>query len=194
MVMPSSGPISIAQAHAEWGLGYNIAAYRGCSPGVPTSGPISLASLYGKKKQNYRFWRIFVESTRSATVSVQIRDLQFRGSIGGPSLTSGGSASTNIGASNYFTGFEPWRAFDGNNSTTWRAGALNANPTNQWVSYDFGGITTIQEIAYTSSTAGGSESLQPVAFRIEASNDGANWVTVNRYTPGIWEGVQTFVV
>lgn len=51
MVMPSSGPISMAQAHAEFGLGYNLNAYYGCDSGVPTSGAISLGHLYGKRKR-----------------------------------------------------------------------------------------------------------------------------------------------
>ena len=59
MVMPSSGPISMAQAHAEFGLGYSLSAYYGCDVGVPTSGPISLGHLYGKKKRTpYMFYRI----------------------------------------------------------------------------------------------------------------------------------------
>ncbi|GAB2806422.1 hypothetical protein GCM10027276_03870 [Comamonas piscis] len=87
MVMPSSGPISMAQAHAEFGLGYNLNAYYGCDSGVPISGAISLANLYGKQKRvAYPAYRL---KFQSATESyIRIAEIELREVAGGASLIS----------------------------------------------------------------------------------------------------------
>lgn len=85
MVMPSSGLITMAMAHAEFGLGYNLSAYYGCDLGVPTSGAISLANLYGKQKRvAYPAYRI---KFQSATESyIRIAEIELREVAGGASL------------------------------------------------------------------------------------------------------------
>lgn len=49
MTLPSSGPISIAAAAAEYGLGYPVAlsSFYGRS-GLPSSGPFGFSGFYGK--------------------------------------------------------------------------------------------------------------------------------------------------
>jgi len=51
--MPSSFPISMSQAKAEFNKGNNLRAYLGCAPGVPTSGTIKLSDLLGKSLWGY---------------------------------------------------------------------------------------------------------------------------------------------
>lgn len=86
MVMPSSGPISMAQAHAEFGLGYSLSAYYGCDEGVPTSGPISLGHLYGKRKLPVvNFIKIYDLTIpgSSQTSNIALYEIEVRTTAGG---------------------------------------------------------------------------------------------------------------
>ena len=78
MVMPSSGPISMAQAHAEFGLGYSLSAYYGCDVGVPTSGAISLWHLYGKTA-GFSFYRMDAISAFSNVGAYEIEFIDIFG-------------------------------------------------------------------------------------------------------------------
>ncbi|MEJ5151248.1 hypothetical protein [Comamonas sp. MYb396] len=77
----------MAQAHAEFGLGYNLNAYYGCDSGVPTSGAISLANLYGKQKRvAYPAYRLAFQS--GGDFSIRIAEIELREVPGGASLIS----------------------------------------------------------------------------------------------------------
>ena len=99
MAMPSSGPISMAQAHAEFGLGYNIAAFRGCDLGVPTSGAISLWHLYGKVSgfACYRLDTLVTPGSNAGGFEIQLVDV-FGNVVG---ISSIAAASTSVGNVNY---------------------------------------------------------------------------------------------
>lgn len=84
MVMPSSGPISMAQAHAEFGLGYSLHAYYGCDSGVPTSGAITLGHLYGKKKRaSYTNFALVLNTPYTPCPYFTIGEIEFRETAGG---------------------------------------------------------------------------------------------------------------
>lgn len=105
MVMPSSGPISMAQAHAEFGLGYNLNAYYGCDAGVPTSGAISLGHLYGKKKRpSYNNYCLVFNNTSVGASYFAISEIEFRESVGGPKFAT---------STTYATASRPGTWFDG---------------------------------------------------------------------------------
>lgn len=181
MALPTSGPISLLQLALEYGgsAPHSLNEYYGASPGVPASGTISLVQFLGKKKQNYRWWRLFIETTRSTTVSVIIEELELRATPGGADLTS---PTTPISASAEYVGFRPSGAIDdgtgGGTGTSWRAGAPGANPTNQWLLMDLGTVVTVRELAIKSTT---TEASKPILFRLEGSNDAVNFTTVQSF-------------
>lgn len=123
MVMPSSGPISMAQAHAEFGRGYSLSAYYGCAPGVPTSGIISLSDLYGKSNiPSFQFWKIYNIVTSGNYNTPTINEVEFRTVAGGADYTdtcvdcstinssSGGVGRTTITDNQLITGLSFWGA------------------------------------------------------------------------------------
>ena len=109
--MPSSGPISMQQAHAEFGLGYNLSAYYGCDAGVPTSGAISLSNLYGKRKRTaYNYFCIVMNNQSIGASHFSIAEIEFRETVGGVKFAVNPSYSTASGGNT-----ENW--YDGNTVT-----------------------------------------------------------------------------
>lgn len=114
----------------------------------------------------YRYWRVNLR-TENPNARVWIQDLQFRGVIGGPDLTTPGGAFTvnqfnapNIGS----------RAIDGDSGTTWESSGLLRVAEG---TYDFGVPTEVVEIAVLTASAYST----PSAYSwVSASNDQTAWV------------------
>ena len=53
MTLSTSGAISLAQMHAEFGLGYSFASYRG-KGSVPASGTVYFSQMYGASNVSWK--------------------------------------------------------------------------------------------------------------------------------------------
>ncbi|MEY2250372.1 hypothetical protein [Comamonas sediminis] len=150
----------MAQAHAEFGLGYSLNAYYGCDAGVPTSGAITLGHLYGKKKMpKYQYYKLFyLNSIYAGSYAPGVAEIELRATPGGPDLITGvvGSSSP--------SGIPNAYAADNSTSTIWEGDS--SSTTSQFISLQLGSQQAIKQIAlyipsYYTSIGG---------FRLYASN------------------------
>lgn len=164
MVMPSSGPISMAQAHAEFGLGYSLNAYYGCDAGVPTSGAISLGHLYGKKKTpKYQYYKLYLlKSIYAGSYAPGIAEIELRATPGGPDLIAGVVATTSP------SGIPNAYAADNSTSTVWEGDS--SSTSTQFISLRLDSQQAIKQIALY--IPGFFTSIG--AFRLYASNAPVN--------------------
>lgn len=91
------------------------------------------------------------------TYFIEPASLGFRTEGAGANLALGMEAS----ASNWISGSEPERAFDGDNGTLWSAGAFSP----QWVQIDLGGIFDVGEISMTPSQSPRGETRHVIEGR-----------------------------
>lgn len=76
------------------------------------------------------------------------------------------------------SGYEAFRAFDGNTGTTnasWVT--LNPYPTG-WIALDFGEFRKVSKVKLTSWNNSSAKTHSPKDFLIEGSNDGSKWTTL----------------
>lgn len=74
-------------------------------------------------------------------------------------------------------------AFDGDTSTKWRDLS-----TTSWIQYEFGGGVSKVVSGYTITSSGGNYKRDPKDWEFLASNDGANWVTLDSRQEVIFPG------
>ena len=100
-----------------------------------------------------------------------------------PLMTSNTSPSGVASAGSTQVGFEAWRAFDQNDSTSW-ASAVGGVNTTSWVSYQLtSSVIAKRYFLLRPSTS----SNRPLFWRFEGSNDGSSWTileTVSVDVPG----------
>lgn len=111
-----------------------------------------------------RYWRI-QDLAGFFLNSVSI--IEFRHSLTGATLCTGGTAS----ASTTYSSYSAANAFDGNSSTFWAAGTTGT----QWVGYDFGvgNEASVQYVLMKSRSGYGGQ--MPQAFSVQSSNDSSTW-------------------
>jgi hypothetical protein len=129
-------------------------------------------------------WRILIYTSLSGHDSLSVTDIQFRGSIGGPNLATGGTPIAD--SSNGTNGGTLAGAFDGNSATYWQSSVYN----NGWLGYTFPSAVTINQVALTvtSGLAPGGPSWFDVQYY-----DGSTWVTwFTGYTASWSTATQTF--
>lgn len=117
----------------------------------------------------HRYWRVNCYSNQCGLgVAISIAKLEFRESVGGSNVATGGTPT----AEGTSGGFVVGNAFDGNSATFWSYDT--AGPA--WVAYDFGSgnEVDIQEIAITART-GGAYAQAPACGYVEYSDDGSTW-------------------
>lgn len=126
---------------------------------------------------NFSMWRLLF--TKSNTYSgVALSELEFRSTLGGTDLCSGGSVligSEGIGGLGSY-------AFDDLRNTGYWAGEENGVALGtSWLGYDMQTVVRPAEIDITART--GTNSLQVGKdFILQGSNDGINWIDVQEYT------------
>lgn len=139
---------------------------------------IMVAAATGAPAASYRFWRIFILNNNGDGNYLALNEVELRGSVGGPDLTS---TTTPVAASTFYDGsYDPQYTVDNSLSASplWLS-SLTA-VTNQWLRYDLGTPTAIAQVAMYFHEAWGT-SLSPKDLRIEGSNDGANFTTVKTF-------------
>lgn len=132
----------------------------------------------------HRYWRINILSTRASAGQTwgTIQEIQFRDTLGGGSVTTGGTAfaTTSIvspGPGNY----SPYAAFDGvttgNSESFWATpGSANFSPCA--VGYIFPAPVNIVQISLFSGSTPSRATRMPRDFTVDWSDDGAAWTTV----------------
>lgn len=134
----------------------------------------------------YRFWRVRVPSTAVPATYVELRELEFRTSVGGANAATGGQA---ISSGNYSLSYPPWRGFDNNTTTTWASAIYTSG--DQWLGYLFPASVSLAQILwrnYSSTTAA------PSQFFVDRSDDGVTWTQTNAFSGLTWtsDEVKTF--
>ena len=125
---------------------------------------------------NYSMWRINAESLHVGSY-VSLGELEFRSSIGGVDLCSGGDPIN--GSFDY--GGDKQYAFDDLRDANFWASEANAISTNKaWIGYDFGTSLKPVEISIT-GRLGSQANQMAKSFYLEGSDDGVDWVKVQRF-------------
>lgn len=97
MPLQSSGPISLANMHSFFGLGYSFGSYRGRG-GAPASGPMSFSQLYGASK-------VVREPASGEYYSADSYDWAVKSSLGGQaSVFFNGLLASPVGGSSFTSG------------------------------------------------------------------------------------------
>ena len=198
MALPDSGRLTFSMLPGEFAVGppHLFSRYRGITAGVPATGTLRLSDFYRKRRQKFRFWRLWVVDTRSPSASIIIMEMELKAVAGGADSTW---PSMPITASLQWLGSPPSPATNAINdqlTSGWRAGAGTGNPTNHWIRVDFGAPTFIAELTLYSHTAAVPSSL-PVNFQLHGSDDDVNWVNVKSfYVPPSepWTGWKVFTI
>nr|WP_291775510.1 discoidin domain-containing protein [Luteibacter sp.] len=125
-----------------------------------------LAQLTAPPQTGHRYWRVMVEATAGANVS--LAQVEFLGARNAPIVALGGTPT----ASAALSGYGADKAFDGSGSGKWASG----KSAPQWVQYDFGeGVKPdVQGVAITAPREGGADEA-PAALRVQWSDDGDQW-------------------
>ncbi len=82
-----------------------------------------------------------------------------------------------VAASSFLAAYDPWKAFDKNNTTEW---ATATGTLTGWLSFDFS--VRKQVMQYTVVAITGAELQAPQAWTFEGSNDNANWTILDTQT------------
>ena len=141
----------------------------------------------------HRFWRLLMTSPGSDPDWYSLQEIELRGSIGGPDLTSSALAvASAIGNTWYETG-PPDRAFDNNlidyAFRAWVAPII----TDQYVGWDFGSPVSVAEVAALPQARTELISRAPSGFKVQASSDATSWTDVasfsgvSGWTLGVWK-------
>lgn len=135
----------------------------------------------------YRFWRVRIPHTAvpSATY-VELRELEFRTSVGGADAANGGQP---LASSIFSTTYPAWNAFNNSTADTWASTTYTSG--SQWVGYLFPASVALAQIVwsnYSSTTAAPSE------FFVDRSDDGVTWTQTNVFSGLSWtsDEVKTF--
>lgn len=85
-----------------------------------------------------------------------------------------------------------WKAFDDGtaNNSAWHSGSW-AFPLNEWIKYDFGTPKRINKFTIKPHWEAGYLPYVCRDFRLEASNDDSNWVTISEHTDQLWSAVES---
>lgn len=137
----------------------------------------------GGSSTAHAYWRVFFTASNSSTYC-SLQEVEFRGSVGGADLCSGGSV---LAGSDYF-GNGGAGAFD-NTSTRWAAEVNAVSAGTAWVGYHFATPVDIKEFALTAS-AWNDEA--PSAGKLQWSDDGSTWTDAVSFTgQTAWSAAET---
>lgn len=86
-----------------------------------------------------------------------------------PTMTSNTTPSGVASASSTYSGYDPYKAFDGNNATAWATSA-SARP-GDWIRYQFADDGIVANRVYVNLSSYGTSTI----VKLQGSNDGSNW-------------------
>lgn len=132
----------------------------------------------------HRYWRMLVTTNGPGGLAV-LAECGFCTVVGGATVTTGGTAL----ADSAFGGFVAANAFDGNPATDWATASGGVGVG--YIGYDFGmgNDKVILDTYITASTSFTSQC--PLAYAIQASDDGVAWSTVGTGSTAGWTSGQT---
>lgn len=111
-------------------------------------------------------WRLNITARYTSANWTSIKDMEFRSTIGGSNIATGGTAS----ASHNNSGANPAsNAFDGNAATQWQTGTATLP---NWIQYTFATAVTVEQVSITQFALGDN----PITFDVQYW-DGSFWVT-----------------
>ncbi|MBF0339455.1 MAG: hypothetical protein HQL95_00650 [Magnetococcales bacterium] len=114
-----------------------------------------------------RYWKLRIHTTNSQDfVSATIREIEFRGSIGGEDLTS-----SNINAVTNYPSNQTENIFNNNTGDYWYADTMP-----RWVVYDFGVDNNSVKVIVREVAIYCIDNNTPKDFTLYCSNDGYSWV------------------
>ncbi|MBF0191722.1 MAG: discoidin domain-containing protein [Magnetococcales bacterium] len=123
----------------------------------------------------HRFWRLYItKATHLDRNILQIQALEFRATLGGASICTGGSAFASAAHESHPASL----AFDGDDETYWGAWLGDSEPV--WIGYDLGPgrASEVEEIALLTANPDSA----PSTFSLQHSDDGALWTTLKQWT------------
>lgn len=128
----------------------------------------------------HRYWRVYITAVNTkADGSTGLREIQFRETVGGASVLSGGTASAE---SSYGGSWLPENAVDGNTGTEWVSGVEGVP---HWWKYDFG-VGNEKDIVEMAWVPRADIQQEPVDFQLQWSDNDVDWTTLYTVT-GFWE-------
>jgi hypothetical protein len=123
----------------------------------------------------HAYWRLNITANNGSPNNVTIAEMQYRTTVGGSNVATGGTAT----ATNNLSGYAPSQAFDGNASTFW---VSNTGPT-VYLAYHFTSAVAIVE--YTMAARNDNAAYLPDTpknWTLDFSDDGATWTTLATVT------------
>lgn len=135
----------------------------------------------------HRYWRMYITANNgySGGFYMVIGELQFRTSIGGSNVATGGTPISDSS----FSGRPASNAFDGNTSTSW-ASAGTGLP--HYIGYDFGAGNE-KDIVEMSVLPADQLAQWPTDWQLQYSDDGSTWSTLFRVQFTDWSSSGPFV-
>lgn len=129
--------------------------------------------------ETHRYWRLAFYANWSTATGTQIREIEFRATIGGADQASGGTASGSTG-----TTAAASLAFDNSvaNSTSTHWAASHSAYAQSWIAYDFGAPVTVKQWAI----APNSVNFEPRVHGIQYSDDGTTWIEAQNDYQATW--------
>jgi hypothetical protein len=127
-------------------------------------------------------WRLLVTGSQANTGAV-IAEIEMRGSIGGPDLTSGGTA---VASSEYDGTFLAANGFDGNTANAW-ASTFTGLP--QWLEYQFPSAVTINQVAITSQSGNQNNCVENGKIQYWDGAAWQDWIIISGST--LWGATET---
>lgn len=133
------------------------------------------------------YWRVLILRSQ-ATQQPSCSELAMALSVGGANECVGG---TPIAKDRLSSSYEAVNAFDGNNSTFWVSGSLDANMPS-WIGYQFASAKAIKSVRFRYRSDGFGVNEAPQALAIQGSDDGITWTTAwADYNEPAWSGGET---
>lgn len=126
-----------------------------------------MAQAHSSGSTSTRYWRIHITATDTNQTATSLGELQFRATVGGASLCTGGTASS---SSDFDTSHAAAKAFDGTSSTIWSS-VVGGVPA--WLEYAMATASVVNQVVIaarddTTSTFGQT----PKDFTVQSSTDG----------------------
>jgi len=127
----------------------------------------------------HRYWRVYITENTGSANYLDLREVEFRETIGGADATGSGTAY----ASSYTSPYIPANAFDNSASTLWHITNFSGITYPQWLAYDFGAGNgkDILEFGLTAN----DRSQTPASFQLQYSDDNSVWTTTLTIGPTV---------
>jgi hypothetical protein len=121
----------------------------------------------------HRYWRVYITANTGSSSFLDVRELEFRASIGGADQTGSGAGTAICSTAD--PSFPASSAFDNSNSTTWFTN-IGTNHLPQWIGWDFGAGNSKDIVEFSLTCWAWNEN--PRDFLFQYSDDNSTWTTL----------------